>query len=151
MGDRDRGREDHRDRGRDDRRDGRDDRRDDRRDGRDDRRDDHRGSDRGRDNRRDRRPMQQQQDRPPNRSLFIRPIDPDTTSDDIMPHFVPYGDIRDIHIPVDFHTQKARGFAYIEFEEVADAEQAQKALQELIIGGKRLSVQFAFGDRKSKF
>jgi len=68
-----------------------------------------------------------------------------------MPHFIPFGDIRDVHIPVDFHTQKARGFAYIEFEEVHDAENAQKNLQDLVIQGKRISVQFAFGDRKSTF
>ena len=105
-----------------------------------------------RDERRDDNRRRQQApppDRPPNRSLFIRPIDPSITSDDILPHFAPYGDIRDVHIPVDFHTQKARGFAYIEYEEVADAEVAQKNLQELVINGKRISVQFAFGDRKS--
>ena len=60
-------------------------------------------------------------------------------------------DIRDIHIPVDFHTQQPRGFAYIEFEDIIESEAACKAEQNLVINGQKLSVQFAFGDRKSEF
>lgn len=57
----------------------------------------------------------------------------------------------DIHVPVDFHTQKPRGFAYIEYEDVNDAITAREALQALVINGKEISVQYAFGDRKSWF
>lgn len=64
-------------------------------------------------------------------------------------HFCKYGEIRDIHIPVDFHTQQPRGFAYIEFEDIIESEAAQKAEQNLVLNGQKLSVQFAFGDRKT--
>ena len=63
----------------------------------------------------------------------------------ILKHFL------DIHVPVDFHTQKPRGFAYIEYEDVNDAITAREALQALVINGKEISVQYAFGDRKSWF
>ena len=47
-----------------------------------------------------------------------------------------------------------RGFCYVEFEELGDAEVAREYYNnpdnKLEIGGKQLSVQYAFGDRKSK-
>jgi RNA recognition motif-containing protein len=47
-----------------------------------------------------------------------------------------------------------RGFCYVEFEELSDAEVARehynKEGNKLEIAGKQLSVQYAFGDRKSK-
>merc|ERR1711990_134028 len=99
-----------------------------------------------------RRPPQQKREqppRPPNRSLFVRPIGPDITVEILGNHFQKYGEIRDIHIPVDFHTQLPRGFAYIEFEDIIESEAAQKAEQNLVLLGQKLSVQFAFGDRKT--
>lgn len=94
-------------------------------------------------------PRREQPPRPPNRSLFVRPIDPTITAEMLGTHFQKYGEIRDIHIPVDFHTQQPRGFAYIEFEDIIESEAAQKAEQNLVMNGQKLSVQFAFGDRKT--
>jgi len=91
----------------------------------------------------------EQPPRPPNRSLFVRPIDPTITAEMLGTHFQKYGEIRDIHIPCDFHTQQPRGFAYIEFEDIIESEAAQKAEQNLVMSGQKLSVQFAFGDRKT--
>ena len=46
-----------------------------------------------------------------------------------------------------------RGFCYVEFEELGDAEIAREHYNngenKLELGGKQLSVQYAFGDRKS--
>ena len=39
---------------------------------------------------------------------------------------------------------------YFRFEDIIESEAAQKAEQNLVINGQKLSVQFAFGDRKSK-
>ena len=36
------------------------------------------------------------------------------------------------------------------FEDIIESEAAQKAEQNLVLNGQKLSVQFAFGDRKSK-
>ncbi|CAG5104765.1 Oidioi.mRNA.OKI2018_I69.chr1.g1519.t1.cds [Oikopleura dioica] len=91
--------------------------------------------------------------RPPNKSLFIRPLQPNISPEQIAPFFQDFGEIRDIHIPIDFKTQKMRGFCYVEFEELGDAEVAREHYNnpdnKLEIGGKQLSVQYAFGDRKT--
>lgn len=38
--------------------------------------------------------------------------------------FIPFGDIIDIQIPIDYETEKHRGFAFIEFECAEDAAAA---------------------------
>lgn len=38
--------------------------------------------------------------------------------------FIPFGDIIDIQIPLDYETEKHRGFAFIEFENAEDAAAA---------------------------
>ena len=39
-------------------------------------------------------------------------------------YFIPFGDIKEIHIPVDPITQEKRGFAFVEYEEEEDAQHA---------------------------
>lgn len=38
--------------------------------------------------------------------------------------FVPFGDLVDVQIPLDYETEKHRGFAFIEFENAEDAAAA---------------------------
>lgn len=38
--------------------------------------------------------------------------------------FIPFGDIVDIQMPVDFQTQGHRGFAFVEYEQAEDAAAA---------------------------
>jgi peptidyl-prolyl isomerase E (cyclophilin E) len=38
--------------------------------------------------------------------------------------FIPFGDIMDIQIPLDYETEKHRGFAFVEFESAEDAAAA---------------------------
>lgn len=38
--------------------------------------------------------------------------------------FIPFGDIADIQMPVDYETQKHRGFAFVEYEVAEDAAAA---------------------------
>jgi RNA recognition motif-containing protein len=52
--------------------------------------------------------------RGPQRSLFVRPIGPDTRPDELKAEFSLYGNVRDVHIPCDFKTRTPRGFAYVE-------------------------------------
>lgn len=87
--------------------------------------------------------------RGPNTSLYVRPIDGSTRPDEIKLLFNEYGNVRDVHIPIDFNTRQPRGFAYIEFESIEDAEYAQKKLNRTRLGDKMLHVDFAQGDRKT--
>lgn len=47
--------------------------------------------------------------------------------------FIPFGDIADIQMPVDYESQKHRGFAFIEYETAEDAAAAIDNMVSLIV------------------
>ncbi|XP_018582531.1 serine/arginine-rich splicing factor 10-like isoform X2 [Scleropages formosus] len=87
--------------------------------------------------------------RPPNTSLFIRNISDESRPEDLRREFGRYGPIVDVYIPVDFYTRRPRGFAYIQFEDVRDAEDALHNLDRKWVCGRQIEIQFAQGDRKT--
>ncbi|XP_062322397.1 serine/arginine-rich splicing factor 10 isoform X1 [Osmerus eperlanus] len=87
--------------------------------------------------------------RPPNTSLFIRNISDESRPEDLRREFGRYGPIVDVYIPLDFYTRRPRGFAYIQFEDVRDAEDALHNLDRKWVCGRQIEIQFAQGDRKT--
>ncbi|XP_049438662.1 serine/arginine-rich splicing factor 10 [Epinephelus fuscoguttatus] len=87
--------------------------------------------------------------RPPNTSLFVRNIADESRPEDLRREFGRYGPIVDVYIPLDFYTRRARGFAYIQFEDVRDAEDALHNLDRKWVCGRQIEIQFAQGDRKT--
>ncbi|XP_010883657.2 serine/arginine-rich splicing factor 10 isoform X2 [Esox lucius] len=87
--------------------------------------------------------------RPPNTSLFIRNISDECRPEDLRREFGRYGPIVDVYIPLDFNTRQPRGFAYIQFEDVRDAEDALHDLDRKWVCGRQIEIQFAQGDRKT--
>ncbi|XP_053124198.1 serine/arginine-rich splicing factor 10 isoform X5 [Hemicordylus capensis] len=89
--------------------------------------------------------------RPPNTSLFVRNVADDTrcVSEDLRREFGRYGPIVDVYVPLDFYTRRPRGFAYVQFEDVRDAEDALHNLDRKWICGRQIEIQFAQGDRKT--
>src|SRR5262249_9102335 len=59
--------------------------------------------------------------------LFVGNLPYDATEDEIRQHFSTVGNLSYISIPLDRETGKKRGFAFVEF---ADAEQAQEAIRQ---------------------
>ena len=57
--------------------------------------------------------------------------------------FIPFGDITDITIPLDYTTQKHRGFAFVEFELVEDAAAAIDNMNESELFGRTIRVNVA--------
>lgn len=57
--------------------------------------------------------------------------------------FIPFGDIVDISIPLDYATQKHRGFAFVEFEAAEDAAAAIDNMNDSEIYGRTLKVNIA--------
>ncbi|OQR75994.1 hypothetical protein BIW11_08058 [Tropilaelaps mercedesae] len=59
-------------------------------------------------------------------SLFIRNIGDSMRSGDLRDAFGRYGPLLDVYIPLDFYTQKPRGFAYVQYPfpalQVSEAE-----------------------------
>ena len=87
--------------------------------------------------------------RPPNTSLFVRNLSFSIKTEELRSIFTKYGPITDVYVPLDYHTQKPRGFAYVQYEDVRDAEEALHQLDGYHIHGNPLEIQYAEGDRKT--
>jgi len=59
--------------------------------------------------------------------LFVGNLPYEATEDEIRQHFSPVGNLSYVSIPLDRETGKKRGFAFVEF---ADAQQAQEAIRQ---------------------
>ena len=61
--------------------------------------------------------------------------------------FIPFGDIVEVNMPIDYETEKHRGFAFIEFSAVSDAKTAFKSLvHSTHLYGRRLVLEWAQGE-----
>ncbi|XP_800412.2 serine/arginine-rich splicing factor 10 [Strongylocentrotus purpuratus] len=88
--------------------------------------------------------------RPPNTSLYVRNLPDDVSrAEDMRNLFGKYGPISDIYIPLDYYTREPRGFAYVQFDDIRDAEDAMYALDRYRFYGRELEIQYAEGDRKT--
>ncbi|XP_040206022.1 serine/arginine-rich splicing factor 12 [Rana temporaria] len=87
--------------------------------------------------------------RPPNTSLFVRNVADSTRPEDLRREFGRYGPIVDVYVPLDYYNRRPRGFAYIQFEDVRDAEDALYNLNRKWVCGRQIEIQFAQGDRKT--
>src|SRR5207237_5039623 len=59
--------------------------------------------------------------------LFVGNLPYDATEDDIRQHFSTVGNLSYVSIPLDRETGKKRGFAFVEY---SDAQQAQEAIRQ---------------------
>lgn len=85
----------------------------------------------------------------PNVSLFVRNISDGCRPEDLHREFVKFGPISDVYIPLDYYTKRSRGFAYVQFEDIRDAEDALHEMNRKTVCGRIIEVQFAAGDRKT--
>eukprot|EP01080_Neovahlkampfia_damariscottae_P012950 gene12950-7528_t len=82
-------------------------------------------------------------------SLYIRNISHSARQMDLRKLFEKYGEVKDVYIPRDYYTNETRGFAYIEFIKIEDADAAKKDLDGQTFMGRTIEIFFAKGDRKS--
>lgn len=82
-------------------------------------------------------------------SLLVRNISYNVRAEELRSLFNRYGEVRDVYIPQDYYTKKARGFAFIEFYNNHDATEAMNALERYEVDGRELNVVFAKDRRKS--
>ena len=87
--------------------------------------------------------------RPPNSSLFVRNLSYSVKTEELRSIFTKHGPITDVYLPLDYYTHKPRGFAYVQYEDVIDAEEALKRLDGYHLHGNPLEIQYAEGDRKT--
>ncbi|KAJ3069893.1 hypothetical protein HDU98_007061 [Podochytrium sp. JEL0797] len=83
------------------------------------------------------------------RSLFVRGLASGTRAEDLTSAFETYGAVKDVYIPRDYYSQGIKGFAYIQYATQEEADKAFDKIEYLTINGRRLTVEWAQGDRKT--
>lgn len=58
------------------------------------------------------------------RTIYVGGLAEEVNEKVLNAAFVPFGDLVDVQIPLDYETEKHRGFAFIEFENAEDAAAA---------------------------
>eukprot|EP00741_Cyanophora_paradoxa_P000199 tig00000402_g193.t1 len=81
-------------------------------------------------------------------SLHVRNIPRDCKPDELREMFSKFGDIKDVYLPLDYYTREPRGFGFVQFVDVRDAEDAKNKMDRTMWNGRELAVMFAEGDRK---
>jgi RNA recognition motif-containing protein len=76
-------------------------------------------------------------------------VSPAITSHDLHQAFGRIGEIRDVYIPRDYHSQQPKGFAFIEYATTAQAAEARDEMDRFVIKGRALDVVFAQEKRKT--
>ncbi|HEX2715907.1 MAG TPA: RNA-binding protein [Candidatus Acidoferrales bacterium] len=77
------------------------------------------------------------------KSLFVGNMSFQTTEADLTALFQPLGQVGRIHIATDRETGRARGFAFVEMPNDAEAAKAIAALDGKEMGGRNLKVNEA--------
>ncbi len=77
------------------------------------------------------------------KNLFIGNMSFQTTEADLRALFEPFGQISRVHIAMDRETGRARGFAFIEMPNDAEAAKAIAGLDGKEVGGRNLKVNEA--------
>ncbi|KAL3986324.1 RNA recognition motif family protein [Acanthocheilonema viteae] len=83
-------------------------------------------------------------------TLYVRQVHYSARPDDLRALFERIGPVRDVYIPLDYYTRESRGFAYVKFEFTRDAEDALRELNGASILGRRIEIEWAEGQRKTK-
>ena len=77
------------------------------------------------------------------KNLFVGNMSFQTTEADLTALFQPFGQIGRVHIAMDRETGRARGFAFVEMPNDAEAANAMAALDGKELGGRNLKVNEA--------
>lgn len=77
------------------------------------------------------------------RILYVGGLADEVEAKTLEAAFIPFGDVIDVNIPIDFATQKHRGFAFVEFESAEDAADAIDNMDNSEIFGRTIRVNIA--------
>ncbi|POS84227.1 hypothetical protein EPUL_004616 [Erysiphe pulchra] len=85
-----------------------------------------------------------------NQRLFIRNLSYTITEEDLRSHFSSFGNLKEVHIPVDV-SGKSKGFAHIQFVDSIAAIEAYKNLDGKPFQGRLLHIIPGYAKREEKF
>src|SRR6266700_3621638 len=77
------------------------------------------------------------------KSLFVGNMSFQTSESELRELFAPFGQVTRVHMAMDRETGRARGFAFVEMPNDAEATQAMTALDGKEVGGRNLKVNEA--------
>jgi cold-inducible RNA-binding protein len=77
------------------------------------------------------------------KNLFVGNMSFQTTESDLRALFEPFGQLSRVHIAMDRETGRARGFAFVEMPNDAEAANAIQALDGKDLGGRNIKVNEA--------
>lgn len=77
------------------------------------------------------------------RTIYVGGLADEVNEQLLNAAFIPFGDIADIQIPVDFESQKHRGFAFVEYECPDDAAAAIDNMNDAELLGRTIRVNIA--------
>ncbi|XP_052866588.1 peptidyl-prolyl cis-trans isomerase E [Anopheles cruzii] len=77
------------------------------------------------------------------RTVYVGGLSEEVTDKLITDAFIPFGDLVDIQMPIDYESQKHRGFAFIEFENAEDAAAAVDNMNDSELCGRTIRVNTA--------
>lgn len=86
---------------------------------------------------------------PPGVSLLVRNLSTEITTSDLQAAFERIGEIRDVYIPLDYHSRQPKGFAFIEYATHEQAKAARDEMDKFKVKGRELEVVFAQEKRKT--
>ena len=75
--------------------------------------------------------------------VFVGNLDYNTRREEVQNLFAEVGTIRDVFLPTDRETGRPRGFAFVEYENEADAAKAIEKFNNYQLGGRALRVNAA--------
>lgn len=79
--------------------------------------------------------------------LFVGNVSPQVTEDQLRRFFSAAGEVVQVSIPLDRESARPRGFAFVEFANVDEAERALEIFDDAEFEGRRLRPRIAFEDR----
>ena len=88
-------------------------------------------------------------DTPPGVSLLVRNLSNQVTTQDLQAAFARIGELRDVYIPLDYHSKLPKGFAFIEYANPEQARNAKAEMDKFVMKGRELEVVFAQEKRKT--
>lgn len=77
------------------------------------------------------------------RTVYVGGLADEVTEQLINDAFIPFGDILEIQMPVDYESQKHRGFAFVEFETAEDAAAAIDNMNDSELMGRTIRCNIA--------
>jgi len=86
--------------------------------------------------------------KPKENVLFVCKLNPVTTSKNLNLIFSRFGEIVECEVKRDSKTKESLGYAFIEFKEKANCEEAYRKMQDVVVDGRRIRVDFSQSEGK---